>query len=265
MEKRNFLFFIMVLFLLAGCCLSCKKACEKASERSRHTERTDARSADDSIITNSDTLFYTSMCRKGDLIVYTPNFNRIDLVCGNMPDKKDSAVIFCAEAAFTGELQNDFRHSNIAGNHVSGGTLYKGFRCKRNTGAFVWYKGQYGFFHDNFADKLKNAADNGGMAFAQELMIHNGRRVKTIRKAANTNEFRALCELSGKLCIIDSYGSMRFGDFIDRLVELGVSEALYLDMGLGWNYSWWRSKDGKVHEIHNRKISYTTNWITFYK
>jgi len=43
----------------------------------------------------------------------------------------------------------------------------------------------------------------------------------------------------------------------------GVQEAIYLDMGSGWNYSWWRDNTGSAHEIHNRRIVYATNWITF--
>ena len=102
------------------------------------------------------------------------------------------------------------------------------------------------------------------MGFGQEMMIHNGTRVQTIRKDSNKNEFRALCELNGRLCIIDSKGVSRFGDFIQNLLGIGVTEALYLDMGPGWNYSWYRDSAGKVHEIHKKRIIYTTNWITFY-
>ena len=103
------------------------------------------------------------------------------------------------------------------------------------------------------------------MGFGQEMIIHNGKRVQTIRKDANKNEFRALCELYGKLCIIDSKGVTTFGDFINALLNEGVTEALYLDMGTGWNYSWWRDDQGIVHEIHDHRIAFTTNWITFYE
>lgn len=55
--------------------------------------------------------------------VYTPSYSAVDLVCGTQPSKYDSSVIFCAEAAFTGELK-PFDHSNIAGDHVSKGKKY---------------------------------------------------------------------------------------------------------------------------------------------
>ena len=208
---------------------------------------------------------YTKCKEKGNLIIYTPDYSSIDLVCGTMPSQSDKTVIFCAEAAFTGELLKEFKHSNILGDHVSGGKRYKGTGCKRNTGGFVYYGGKWKFLYKSYSKDLDIAAQNGGMGFCQEMMIHEGKRVQTIRKDANKNEFRALCELSGKLCVIDSKGVSSFGDFIQALLNEGVTEAIYLDMGPGWNYSWYRDDSGVPHEIHNHRIIYTTNWITFYK
>ena len=58
-----------------------------------------------------------------NLKMYYPEFTKIDLVCGQVP--KD--VEFCCEAAFTGELLNEFRHSNIADNHIRNGVMKKGY------------------------------------------------------------------------------------------------------------------------------------------
>ena len=58
------------------------------------------------------------------LIVFYPQFSRIDLVCEKMPSKQDDSIVFCAEAAFTHELLDKFEHSNIDGDHVSGGKRY---------------------------------------------------------------------------------------------------------------------------------------------
>lgn len=211
----------------------------------------------------SDVAKNTTREEKGNLIIYTPNYTSIDLVCGTMPSKTDKRVIFCAEAAFTGELLKEFKHSNILGDHVSGGIRYKDTGCKRNTGAFVYYSSKWKFLYKDYSKELDTAARNGGMGFGQEMMIHKGKRVQTIRKYSNKNEFRALCELNGKLCVIDSKGISTFGDFIQALLNEGVREAIYLDMGPGWNYSWWRNQKGNVREIHTHRTIYTTNWITF--
>jgi hypothetical protein len=75
-----------------------------------------------------------------NLNVYYPEYTKIDLVCGQMPKVAQKNVEFCCEAAFTGELLNEFKHSNIADNHICNGVMKKGYRCKANTGGFVWVK-----------------------------------------------------------------------------------------------------------------------------
>lgn len=208
---------------------------------------------------------YTHREEKDSLLIYTPHYSRMDLVCGTMPALTDTNVIFCAEAAYTAQLLNEFKHSNILGDHVSSGKRYKGSPGKWNTGAFVYYNGQWKFLYQVYGKELDAAARNGGMGFGQECMIHEGKLVPVNRKCSNRNEFRALCELEGKLCVIDSKGVTAYGDFMQALLDAGVTEAIYLDMGPGWNYSWYRDHNGVAQKIHDKKIQYTTNWITFYK
>ena len=47
-----------------------------------------------------------------NLNVYYPEYTKIDLVCGQMPNTSQKDVGFCCEAAFTGELLNEFKHTN---------------------------------------------------------------------------------------------------------------------------------------------------------
>ena len=210
-----------------------------------------------------------SIYDKNELRIYYPNYNRIDLVCETMPSPNNKSILMCCEAAFTGELLEDFKHSNIAGNHISNGVLHKGYKCKANTGCFAFYadSGTWEFEMGEYAECLDKAVRHSGAAFGQTMIIHNGADVHNGRpcKDASKNQYRALCELGGKLCIIDAKTTMSYKDFIQSLLNVGVKHAIYLDMGNGWNYSYYRGNDGKVHYIHNRRIKYTTNWITFYK
>ena len=66
-----------------------------------------------------------------NLIVYYPEYTKIDLVCGQMPKAAQNDVEFCCEAAFTGELLNEFKHLNIADNHICNGVMKKGYRARR--------------------------------------------------------------------------------------------------------------------------------------
>ena len=60
-----------------------------------------------------------------NLKVYYPEYTKIDSVCGQMPKTTQKNVEFCCEAAFTGELLKEFKHTNIADNHICNGEMKK--------------------------------------------------------------------------------------------------------------------------------------------
>ena len=201
------------------------------------------------------------------LIVYYPQFTSIDLVCGTMPSQQDTNIVFCAEAAFTHELLDEFDHSNIDGDHVSGGKRYKGAKCKDNSGAFAWFGDTtWEFVNGEYSELLDSVAAAGGMGFGQAIIIHDGESIRPLWREG-VNQYRALCEKDGRLCIVDSRDEVTYERFVALLEAFAPTHALYMDMGAGWNHSWWRDSDDKVHEIHpvDKKSRYCTNWITFYK
>lgn len=106
-----------------------------------------------------------------NLNVYYPEYSKIDLVCGQMPKTAQKDVEFCCEAAFTGELLTEFKHTNIADNHISNGVMKKGYRCKANTGGFVWGKDKWKFMRK--AD-YPTEANGWNMGFCQLLIIKDG-------------------------------------------------------------------------------------------
>ena len=251
----------LVAAMVAVLCMtvSCGQRASKAASEEMETE---------TVQVEEPVHEYVTVEKRGDLVVYTPDFTRIDLVTGTMPSKDEKDVILVCEAAFTGELLDEFKHTNIAGHHVSGGEFHKGYKCGPNNGVFTWSRsGKWHFYnygHQNSEAPLKKAASEGGMGFCQSLLLHNGQRFKGCFKPESANQYRALCELDGKLCIVDCARSVPFKDFLDGLEQLGVKEAIYCDMGTGWNYSWYRQADGSVREMFPVRGKYTTNWITFY-
>ena len=203
------------------------------------------------------------------LTVYYPRFNRIDFLTNQMPEKTEKDVIFVCAASFTGELLDEFKHSNIAGHHVTSGSFYKGYKCGPYNGVFTWSAKSgwhfYNYSHKNSEPPLTAVAAEGGMGYCQSLLFHNGKRFKGCMKPERTNRYRALCEIGGKLCIVDCARSLPFGHFMDGLEKLGVKNALYCDMGRGWNYSWYRKDNDTVQELFPTPGQYTTNWIAFYE
>ena len=195
------------------------------------------------------------------LTVFYPQYDSMDLVCGISSPESDHKAIFSCAAAFTGEPLNEFKHSNINGDHVSGGVLHKG--STYNRGCFVWYNGTWEFTDKGDAKSaLNKAAEKGGMGFRQILLILNGEKKPAVMSRSNI--YRALCELNKTLCIIESKSSIPLPEFIDELANIGVSNAIYLDMG-GWNHSWHRKYEHyQVAHIHKSEHNYYTNWLTFY-
>jgi len=250
---NKFLFsFIVILFTLVT---SCGHRTQQFSKQVVKVANNTNSTLDSPLVVRRDTC---------GLILLYPKFRSVDLVCGSMPTAADKTVVLCAEAAYTGECLKYFTHTNIAGDHVSNGIRYKGTPNKRNTGAFVYAKGKWRFLYDDYDDAMTAAADSGGAAFAQELLVHNSIHMKTVRKDGNRNQFRALCQIQDRLCIVESKSVVSLGEFKDSLLSVGASEALYLDMGTGWNHAWYRKNKHKIIVLHPRKHIYCTNWITFY-
>ena len=212
--------------------------------------------------------FATALKATANLNVYYPEYSKIDLVCGQMPKAAQEDVEYCCEAAFTGELLDEFKHSNIADNHICNGKMIKGYSCKANTGGFVWGQGKWKFMRKvDYPTK----ANGWNMGFCQLLIIKDGvvRPIGTKMKK-NRNIYRALCEKNGKLCIVESKKVMTYEFFVKCLSAYKVTHALYLDMGRGWNYAWYRDEKDRVKEIFPESKSapsykFRTNWITFYK
>lgn len=58
---------------------------------------------------------------------------------------------------------------------------------------------------------------------------------------------------------------MHFGEFVQALKKFGVSDAIYCDMGSGWNYSWYRDTDGRPRTIIGMLWPFSQNWLVFEK
>lgn len=204
----------------------------------------------------------------GDLICLKPDMKSLamDIVCGEIPSSDNDSIALAFAGAFTGSTSGK-GHINIAGNHVSGGKIYRGYRCERNTGAFTWSPSSGPqFFYNDYQSAMEKTAREGGMGFAQEMMIHHGKAVKTARKLGNKNVFRALClDSDGQLTLYESQGIVTFGNFIDALLSQGVKEALYTDMGQGWNYCFYRlnASDASPKYLHDLPLPYASNFVVF--
>lgn len=111
-------YYVLSFFL---CLISCSVESQKQVEIANNVDSIDSK--------KQTKINSIEIRRSNGLRIIYPHFIKIDLVCDKMPLKNDSSVILVAAAAYTGMYLSEFNHSNIAGDHVSSGKRYKGYKC----------------------------------------------------------------------------------------------------------------------------------------
>ena len=206
---------------------------------------------------------HTILLATDDLYIYCPNYSDIDYVAGDRPSKDDESIEMCVAAAFQQSYQLDFKHSNIVGWHASDGQLERG-TPKSRLGAFTYVTGIPRIWNiDEAEEAVQKAAAEGGSGYQQFVVLYDGQR-----GGHDSDEFRCfrvIALLNGEACVIDSRTQMHYSEFISALENLGVRDALYCDMGSGWNYSWYRNTEGKDVDIIGTPWLCSHNWLVFRK
>lgn len=202
------------------------------------------------------------------LLFYIPQQYDVDLVSGVRPDTLDAQILFCAEAAFTGVIVDSFYHGNIAGNHVCNGQVFEGYECKANKGGFIFYKDHHWDFRIK-KDYNAHLYDEGVQcAYEQALVVFADTIFHPyLMKPTRKETWRVLGEdENGRLMVVTSRDEIPYDTFVHALIdELHLRNALYMDMGIGWNYSWYRNDDATVTSFFPiaKWTQYQTNWLVF--
>lgn len=192
----------------------------------------------------------------------------VDLVVGERPDTLDPTILFCAEAAFTGKFEDYYYDKNVAGNFVSQGQFHYGYKCSANSGGFIFYKDHSWRFLDkqSYNACLRDTAIQ--CAYEQALLVLNGEIYRPyLMRPERKETYRALCETRfGDLMVVTSKADIPYEKFVQMLVdELLVEHAVYMDMGSGWNYSWYRNENQGFTTFFPwaSRTKFQTNWLIF--
>lgn len=183
-----------------------------------------------------------------------------------MPSEADPTIGLCVEAAFTGQLLPEFKADNVAGDYVVEGKLRKGYKCKANTGFLYADKTSCTIStSQNCKQWIVRAQKTQGSLFQQMLLVKAGASVyqgKPI-KLRSSNIYRSACIMKdGSFAVIQSKTALPLGQFIKSLIAMGVRDALYLDMGSGWNYGWYCTTTASAPvRMFDYRIPYQTNWL----
>lgn len=198
--------------------------------------------------------------------VLIPDFDQIDLACLVAPDTSDKKIVCCAAAAFTGLIRPGQDHLNIAGNHIADGEVLKGYNCRNNTGGFIYYKNKTWKFVNaaEYSSSIEQERDSVQCAFGQCIVILDSTEHTTFPKGYDhVAYYRVLGEFDNKLSFFESTVPMTLERFLVELRKLHPSNALYMEMGKNWNYTWWRNANGNCTMQHPYVNG--SNWIVFKK
>lgn len=146
--------------------------------------------------------------------------------------------------------------------YVVNGELIRGYKIE-GLGSFAYYDGTFHFAgKDDAEDEQRKAAEHGGWGFQGYTLIHEHETLSV--PVHKYRCFRALAETDGKLAIIESKKHMYLKDFCESMQKLGVSNAIYLDMG-SLSYSWYRDNTGEAKTLIGFPQPFSHNWLVFRK
>jgi len=196
-----------------------------------------------------------------NLYIFCPKYESISFVSGERPKKSDKSIALCVAAAFQAKYNYRFTEDEIVGWHASDGRLERG-KPEKNLGALTYVDGVPRIWDVNEAEEaVKKAAEEGGTGYQQFVVLYEGKR--GTHDSDEFRCFRVLALLNDRLCIIDSAKQMHYSEYIDALEKLGVRNALYCDMGSGWNYSWYRNEEETAVDIIGSPWPFSHNWLVF--
>lgn len=171
------------------------------------------------------------------LFIYVPHKSTMKLSLG-MPDKSDSTIIFAAMAADirkdNQEIVGDFV---LSGKQLARGVAKKGF-CAIDNNTITIGVGES-------TPLLEHVIANNGSFFRQYPLVHNGELVENRPK--NKSIRRALAVRNEQPLMIESKNPESFHDFSQALIDIGVSNAIYLVGGSA--YGWYYDKDYILHKF----------------
>lgn len=165
------------------------------------------------------------------LTVYTPH-HAIMSLCLGMPNPADTTILYTAMAA-------DIRRDNmeivgdfvLSGKRLARGVAKKGF-CAIEKDTITIGVGES-------TPLLQSVIENSGSFFRQYPLVQNGELVEN--KPKNKSIRRALAVRNERIVMVESKNKESFHDFSQALIDIGVSDAIYLVGGDA--YGWYQDKE----------------------
>jgi len=205
--------------------------------------------------------------------IFHKGSNKIKLT-NTRPDKKDTSVLLCIAAAFTGlddgKVDGAYAVDGLIKQEVpnmglGGAILLNNKSCE--IFPYHAYPPPSGIIKDPTLNKeMQKKITQGKYSFFQQIqLIINGQAERFFDE--KLFQRRAIVTYKDKkVAIIESKEPITLAAFSKDLVELGAYNALYTDMG-SWDEGWYRDGGGKVISIGTSKsqTARQSNWVVFAK
>ena len=161
---------------------------------------------------------YDTVIKKVPLTIYNPK-NLVPKLHVGLDALHDSTAMFVVQAA-------DIRRDNgqIVGAYVSEGNLLSRGQSKAGFCAIINGKLIVGVADST--PYLEQAIETGGYFFRQYPLVVGGQVVENKLKSSSLR--KALAELNGEIVVIMNDKKQTLNEFSQTLVDLGVSNAIYL-------------------------------------
>lgn len=179
------------------------------------------------------------------------------------PEKSDKNVVLCIPGAYT-DLQSYF----VDGLYIDNGKVYNKDKINHSLGgAIKIVNGECQIFSTQKGKLLNDSlidiiVKSKGSLFQQIQMIEHGKGAKY--KDTKLFQRRAIIKTKeNKTAVIESFEHITLEAFTKDMLEFGIKEALYTDMG-AWDEGWYKINDkpvtiGRLKTQTDKQC----NWVVF--
>lgn len=181
------------------------------------------------------------------LYVYVPHNAKVQLML-ERPDQNDSTIVFATQAADIGidgeSIIGDFV---LKGEQIAKGKSKKGFCAIINNEVSIGV--------DYNTPLLEKTIQKNGYFFRQYPLVANSEIIENKPKGKTIR--RAIGKRNNTIVVVESRSRESFFDFSQALVDIGISDAIYL-VG-GNSFGWYKGKDNAISTFGSTEKDITTN------
>lgn len=181
------------------------------------------------------------------LYVCVPHNAKVQLML-ERPDQNDSTIVFATQAADIGidgeSIIGDFV---LKGEQIAKGKSKKGFCAIINNEVSIGV--------DYNTPLLEKTIQKNGYFFRQYPLVANSEIIENKPKGKTIR--RAIGKRNNTIVVVESRSRESFFDFSQALVDIGISDAIYL-VG-GNSFGWYKDKDNAISTFGSTEKDIATN------